>query len=75
MPHKTTVTFSDDLYLRLRLMAERERRSVSEVVDDLLRTALRPSSRRGAFRSHAAGEADVDDLGANAEKYLAEDLR
>lgn len=72
--HKTTVTLSDSVYLRVRALAERRRRTVSEVVGELLSEALTARARQG-FASHGAGEVDVDDLGVNAEKYLAEGLR
>lgn len=72
--HKTTVTLPDDVHLRVRALAERADRTVSDAVVELLAEAL-AARARGGFASHGAGEADVDDLGVNAEKYLAEGMR
>lgn len=74
MSHKTTVMLSDGLHLRVRALADRGRKSVSEIIEELLEEALVARMGTG-FASHGAGEADVDDLGLNAEKYLTEHLR
>lgn len=71
---KTTVNLPDDLHLRVRQMAEREGITFGEAVTRLLRAGLAGAHDQD-FASHAVGEADVDDLGVNAEKYLREGLR
>ncbi len=71
---KTTVTLPDDVHLRVRALARRSDRTVSDVVGELLLEALAARTTAG-FASHGAGDADVDDLGLNAEKYIAEGLR
>lgn len=71
---KTTVNLPADVYLRVRARAERAGASMSEVVSDLLASALEAVAPV-RFASHGAGEADVDDLGRNAEKYLREGMR
>lgn len=70
--HRTTVSLPDHLYLRVRNLASRSDRPVGQVVAELLAEAL--AARSAAFASHASGDADVDDLGVNAEKYLREAL-
>ncbi|MGH3441865.1 MAG: hypothetical protein ACRDUY_07455 [Nitriliruptorales bacterium] len=69
---KTTVNLRESVRLRLENLAAREGTTLSDLVNELLDDALR--RRSGGFASHAAGEADVDDLGVNAEKYLREHL-
>lgn len=71
---KTTVTLPDDVHVRVRALARRSNRTVSDVVGELLLEALAARATT-AFASHGAGKADVDDLGLNAEKYIAEGLR
>jgi len=72
VPHKTTLSLRDDLYLRARALAEREGVSLGEMLNRLVADGLgrRDQSR---FTSFAAGEGDPD-LGVNAEKYLREGL-
>lgn len=70
--HKTTVNLPKDLWVPIRLMAEREGRSVSEVVKELLGEALEARRPTGDFSFIGSGESDVDDLAINAEKYLRE---
>jgi hypothetical protein len=69
---RTTVNLSQDVRLRLEQLAARQGVSLGSLINELVGEAL--AHRREAFESHAAGDADVDDLGVNAEKYLAEDL-
>lgn len=71
--HKTTLNLPKIVWLRLRNLAAREGRSVSDVAGELLGEALEARTA-GPFASHAAGDADVDDLAENAEKYLREGL-
>jgi hypothetical protein len=73
--HKTTVNLTDELHLWLRHLSARTGRSVGNLVNELLEEALRARGKSQPFASHGAGEADVTDLGRNAEKYLAEGLR
>lgn len=70
---KTTVNLRAPLRLRLEQQAAREGVTISDLVNDLLEEALR---RRAGdrFVSHGAADADVDDLGVHAEKYLRERL-
>lgn len=75
MPTKTTLTLPDDVYLRIRNLAERSGRPLGAVIAGLLSDALERGEAGEPFRSHRAGTADVDDLGVGAEKYLAERLR
>lgn len=70
---KTTVNLSEDVRLRLEQHAARQGVTVSALVNDLLDEALRNRAGR-RFASHAAAEADVDDLGVHAEKYLRDGL-
>lgn len=44
---RTTLSIDDDVLFAARSMAERERRSVGEVVSDLARQALTRQQRRG----------------------------
>lgn len=70
---KTTVNLDEHVRLRLEQQAARDDRTLSQLVNELLDEALR--QRAGTtFASHGAGEADVDDLGVNAEKYLRDGL-
>lgn len=69
---KTTVNLEHSLRLRLEQLAARSGRTLTDVISELLDDALR--RRVGTFSSHAAGDADVDDLGIHAEKYLHEGL-
>lgn len=73
MAHRTTIVFPDALHLRLRALSERRGQSLGAMVVELLGDVL--ATREGAFRSHAKGVADVDDLGRESEKYLREGLR
>lgn len=68
---KTTVNLREPVRLRLEQYAAREGKTLSDAVNDLLAEALLGRSGT-AFASHGAGEADVDDLGVHAEKYLRE---
>lgn len=70
---KTTVSLAEHVRLRLEQHAARYGVTLSEAINDLVDDALRRRAGDG-FASHAAGDADVDDLGANAEKYLSEGL-
>jgi hypothetical protein len=72
--HKTTLNLDTALFLRLRNRAAREATTISDLVNRLLGDAFASGPEGGAFVSHGAGTADVDDLGAASEKYLAEDL-
>lgn len=71
--HRTTVNLPDALWLRVRNLAEASDRTAGAVVAELLEEALEARSS-GVFLSHGAGEADVEDLGENTEKYLREGL-
>lgn len=70
---KTTVNLSEHVRLRLEQLASQRGVTISALVDDLLDEALRNRAGR-RFSSHAAAEADIDDLGVQAEKYLREGL-
>ncbi len=47
---RTTLALDDDLLKRLKETAARERRTVGEVVNDLLRQALAPQRKRRGFK-------------------------
>lgn len=70
---KTTVNLREDIRLRLEQHAARQGTTLSQLVNELLDEALRHRAGRH-FASHGAAEADVDDLGLQAEKYLREGL-
>lgn len=71
---KTTVNLAEHVRLRLEQHAARHGVTLSEAVNGLVDEALRRRAGDG-FASHAAGDADVDDLGVQAEKYLSDGLR
>ncbi len=47
---RTTIALDDDLLQRLKEAAARERRTLGEVVNDLLRQALAPRRKRQGFK-------------------------
>ena len=47
---RTTIALDDDLLRRLKETAARERRTVGEVVNDLLRQALAPRRNRRGYK-------------------------
>ncbi|CAN5398510.1 MAG: hypothetical protein ACR2JP_06545 [Acidimicrobiia bacterium] len=72
--HKTTLNLDSALFLRLRNRAEVEGTTISDLVNRLLSDALARGPEGMPFSSHAVGVADVDDLGTQAEKYLADTI-
>lgn len=48
---RTTLTIDDDVLLAAKSLAERERRSVGEVISALVRRALAPETSRHRSRS------------------------
>jgi hypothetical protein len=73
--HKTTLNLDTAIFLRLRNRADMEGTTISELVNRLLFAAMERGPEGEAFSSHRFADADVDDLGANAEKYLSETIR
>lgn len=71
---KTTVTLSGDVYLRIRNLSAATGRPMGRLIDELLRRALLDDDAGAPFASVGMGDADVTDLGINAEKYLAEGM-
>ncbi len=45
---RTTITIDEDLYRRLKASAARRGRTVSELIEDAVRDALRPRRRSGS---------------------------
>jgi hypothetical protein len=73
--HKTTLNLDTAVFMRLSNRAAIDGTTISELVNRLLTEALERDSEGEAFASHGFGDADVDDLGANAEKYLLDTFR
>jgi len=48
---RTTLTIDDDVLVAVKAMAQRQRRSVGEVISTLTRQALLPSQPRGTLRN------------------------
>ncbi len=67
---KTTVNLDDKVWMLVRSRARRERKSMTEVINELLAASFPNAFKRPM--SIGAFEGDVDDLGINAEKYLRE---
>ncbi|MGH8874075.1 MAG: hypothetical protein ACRDVM_02315 [Acidimicrobiia bacterium] len=70
--HKTTINRRPGISIRLRSITDAPGASLGETVN-LLR-AEAPETRASPFASHAVGDAHVDDLAVNAEKYLSDRL-
>jgi hypothetical protein len=73
--HKTTLNLDTVVFLRLRNRAGIESTTISELANRLIMEGLERGPEGMAFASHGFADADVDDLGSNAEKYLEETLK
>jgi macrodomain Ter protein organizer (MatP/YcbG family) len=73
--HKTTLNLDTAVFMRLSNRAAIDGTTISELVNRLLTEALERGPEGEAFASHGFADADVDDLGANAEKDLFDTFR
>lgn len=62
---RTTIALDDDLLRRLKETAARERRTVGEVVNDLLRQALAPQRNRRGYKLTLRGWASQPQPGVD----------
>ncbi len=69
--HRTQIILEDWQYQALRAQAEREGRSMSELVREILRAALgRPSGRESRLKEMEGVGEDVAAYGRDHDRYL-----